>query len=132
MIAKDGSELAELRKRIRHSTAHVMADVVTAMFPQAKLAIGPPTDEGFYYDFLVDKPLHRSGTHLFVVALACYPLPRSFVDLKFDFLAVELCLKFSQKFVNNALDHFHRKSIELDDSIQPIAKLRGEHFLDDF
>ena len=56
MIAKDGSELAELRKRIRHSTAHVMADVVTAMFPQAKLAIGPPTDEGFYYDFLVDKP----------------------------------------------------------------------------
>lgn len=56
MIAKQGSELAELRKRIRHSTAHVMADVVTSMFPQAKLAIGPPTEEGFYYDFLVDKP----------------------------------------------------------------------------
>ena len=55
------SELAEqdlsgLRERIRHSTAHVMADVVTSMFPDAKLAIGPPTDDGFYYDFLIDSP----------------------------------------------------------------------------
>ena len=33
-----------------------MADVVTQMFPMAKLAIGPPTDDGFYYDFLVDEP----------------------------------------------------------------------------
>ncbi|MCI0438159.1 MAG: threonine--tRNA ligase, partial [Chloroflexi bacterium] len=49
-------ELAELRRRIRHSAAHVMADVVTQMHPEAKLAIGPPTDEGFYYDFLVPEP----------------------------------------------------------------------------
>ena len=56
MVAKEGSELAELRRRIRHSTAHVMADVVTTMFPEAKLAIGPPTEEGFYYDFLVEEP----------------------------------------------------------------------------
>ncbi len=49
-------ELADLRQRIRHSTAHVMADVVTRMFPEAKLAIGPPTDDGFYYDFLVSEP----------------------------------------------------------------------------
>ena len=34
-------ELYELRKRIRHSAAHVMADVTTKMFPEAKLAIGP-------------------------------------------------------------------------------------------
>ena len=43
-------------RRIRHSTAHVMADVVTQMFPEAKLAIGPPTNDGFYYDFLIPKP----------------------------------------------------------------------------
>lgn len=49
-------ELINLRERIRHSTAHVMADVVIKMFPEAKLAIGPPTDEGFYYDFLVQEP----------------------------------------------------------------------------
>ena len=52
----DQIDLAELRKRIRHSAAHVMADVVTKMYPNAKLGIGPPTDDGFYYDFMVDEP----------------------------------------------------------------------------
>ena len=49
-------ELSNLRYRIRHSAAHVMADVVTTMYPDAKLAIGPPTEDGFYYDFLVENP----------------------------------------------------------------------------
>ena len=56
MTLKQDPELVELRKRIRHSASHVMADVVTTMFPEAKLAIGPPTDDGFYYDFLVPEP----------------------------------------------------------------------------
>ena len=38
------SEIIDLRERIRHSAAHVMADVVTQMFPDTKLAIGPPTE----------------------------------------------------------------------------------------
>ena len=49
-------DIAKLRKRIRHSTAHVMADVVTRMYPGTRLAIGPPTDDGFYYDFLSSDP----------------------------------------------------------------------------
>ena len=49
-------DLAKLRERIRHSAAHVMADVVTRMFPETKLAIGPPTEDGFYYDFLSSEP----------------------------------------------------------------------------
>jgi len=36
---------------LRHSTSHVMAQAVQTLFPQAKLAIGPSTDTGFYYDF---------------------------------------------------------------------------------
>ena len=56
MTIQHDTEIANLRTRIRHSAAHVMADVVTRMFPDAKLGIGPPTDEGFYYDFLVDSP----------------------------------------------------------------------------
>lgn len=39
-----------------HSTTHLMAQAVTELFPNAKLAIGPPIEEGFYYDFGVDKP----------------------------------------------------------------------------
>jgi threonyl-tRNA synthetase len=41
---------------MRHSAAHVMAQAVQELFPQAKLGIGPPVDNGFYYDFDVPKP----------------------------------------------------------------------------
>jgi threonyl-tRNA synthetase len=40
----------------RHSVAHLMAAAVTALFPHAQCGIGPPTDEGFFYDFIVDRP----------------------------------------------------------------------------
>jgi len=40
----------------RHSTSHVMAHAVKRLFPQVKIAIGPSTDDGFYYDFDIDKP----------------------------------------------------------------------------
>ena len=41
--------------RIRHSAAHVMAEAVLEFFPEAKLAIGPPIEDGFYYDFDLGK-----------------------------------------------------------------------------
>jgi threonyl-tRNA synthetase len=41
---------------VRHSTAHVMAQAVQELFPQAKLGIGPPVENGFYYDFDVPQP----------------------------------------------------------------------------
>ena len=39
---------------LRHSTSHIMAQAVIALFPQAKLAIGPAIENGFYYDFDLD------------------------------------------------------------------------------
>ena len=44
------------RSVIRHSAAHVLAQAVQQEFPEAKLGIGPPIKDGFYYDFRVDKP----------------------------------------------------------------------------
>ncbi|HWG97845.1 MAG TPA: threonine--tRNA ligase [Pilimelia sp.] len=41
---------------LRHSTAHVLAQAVQDLFPEAKLGIGPPIENGFYYDFDVDRP----------------------------------------------------------------------------
>jgi threonyl-tRNA synthetase len=41
---------------LRHSTAHVMAQAVQEIFPEAKLGIGPPIKDGFYYDFDVENP----------------------------------------------------------------------------
>ncbi|WP_371501360.1 threonine--tRNA ligase [Kitasatospora sp. NBC_00374] len=50
--SKDGLDI------LRHSTAHVMAQAVQEIFPEAKLGIGPPIKDGFYYDFDVEKPFH--------------------------------------------------------------------------
>ncbi len=41
---------------VRHSTAHVLAQAVQDLFPEAKLGIGPPIENGFYYDFDVAEP----------------------------------------------------------------------------
>ena len=55
-------ELAQMTKeerleRMRHSAAHIMAEAVCEMFPDARLGIGPPIDTGFYYDFDLPRPL---------------------------------------------------------------------------
>jgi threonyl-tRNA synthetase len=42
---------------MRHSTAHVMAEAVLQLFPDAKLGIGPAIEDGFYYDFELPRPL---------------------------------------------------------------------------
>jgi len=59
----DGAEVAILtfddpkgREVFWHSTAHIMAQAVTDLFPGTRLAIGPPIEEGFYYDFERDRP----------------------------------------------------------------------------
>src|SRR5438093_5029409 len=46
---------AEALPLYRHSTAHLLAAAVTSLFPGAQCGIGPPTDEGFFYDFIVDR-----------------------------------------------------------------------------
>ena len=49
-------ELQELRNNMRHSAAHVLAEAVLKIWPNAKLTIGPPIEDGFYYDFDVAQP----------------------------------------------------------------------------
>jgi threonyl-tRNA synthetase len=53
-----GVETPELSalETLRHSTAHVMADAVKRLFPEAKITIGPAIETGFYYDFDVPRP----------------------------------------------------------------------------
>ncbi len=53
IVTRDGAEALTL---YRHSTAHLLAAAVTALFPEAQCGIGPPTDDGFFYDFVVDRP----------------------------------------------------------------------------
>ena len=55
-LAEKGAD-AEKLDRMRHSAAHVMAEAVQSMFPDAKFGIGPTIEDGFYYDFDLPRPL---------------------------------------------------------------------------
>ena len=62
-IVADGAAIQIITERgddglevLRHSAAHVMAEAVKDLFPTAKFAIGPAIEDGFYYDFDVEKP----------------------------------------------------------------------------
>ena len=52
-------DLEKLRFNIRHSAAHIMAEAVMNIFPGTKIGIGPPTSDGFYYDFDCPKQLSK-------------------------------------------------------------------------
>ena len=62
-IQKDGSILdleesnEELNKVLWHTTSHILAQAVKRLFPNTQLGIGPAIENGFYYDFKVEKPL---------------------------------------------------------------------------
>ncbi len=55
-VAPVGANTDDGRSVLRHSTAHVLAQAVQELFPEAKLGIGPPITDGFYYDFDVPNP----------------------------------------------------------------------------
>src|SRR5437763_6672299 len=68
-------------QRMRHSAAHVMAEAVQEMFPDAKFAIGPATEDGFYYDFRHPRALTPADSpeieeHMARIIAGKYPFVR--------------------------------------------------------
>ena len=66
---------------LRHSASHVMAQAVREIFPEARLAIGPAIEDGFYYDFHLSRPftpedLERIEARMREIARADYPFVR--------------------------------------------------------
>ena len=55
-ISIEQKDLIDLRARIRHSAAHVMAEAVKELYNDVKVTIGPPIENGFYYDFAKKEP----------------------------------------------------------------------------
>ncbi len=73
------------REVYRHSAAHVLAQAVKRLFPEARLAIGPPIEEGFYYDFDVARPftpedLEAIEGEMQAIIKADYPIHREAVE----------------------------------------------------
>ena len=54
---KDEKAIDEQLDTMRHSTAHIMAEAVQSIFPDAKFGIGPTIEDGFYYDFDLPRSL---------------------------------------------------------------------------
>lgn len=71
----------QVRLCYRHTTSHILAQAVKKLWPDAKLAIGPAIDNGFYYDFdmehkLNDQDLLKIQKEMKKVIQANYPLER--------------------------------------------------------
>src|SRR5207253_1785179 len=88
----DGVTVAILTERdrqaldvLRHSSAHVLATAVRQLFPHAKIGFGPPIEDGFYYDFEVERPfgpedLEAIEKKMMEVVKADYPFVREEVS----------------------------------------------------
>src|SRR5436853_7060587 len=71
--------------RLRHSAAHVMAQAGLEMFPEGKIAIGPPIADGFYYDFDLPRSLSQDDlahieARMREIIRADYPFVRRWVS----------------------------------------------------
>ena len=76
---------ADALEVLRHSSAHILATAVRELFPGAGIGFGPPIEDGFYYDFQVDRPftpedLERIEQKMAEVAKRDYPFQREVVD----------------------------------------------------
>jgi threonyl-tRNA synthetase len=75
----------EALELLRHSSAHILATAVRELFPTAGIGFGPPIEDGFYYDFQVDRPftpedLERLEAKMAEVAARDFPFVREVVD----------------------------------------------------
>ena len=80
-MAKIDFSIQEERDRYRHSTSHIMAQAVKRLCPEAKLAIGPAIENGFYYDFdlehkFTDEDLQAITKEMKKIIKAAYPIER--------------------------------------------------------
>jgi threonyl-tRNA synthetase len=75
----------EALQLLRHSSAHILATAVRELFPGAGIGFGPPIEDGFYYDFQVERPftpedLERLEAKMAEVAARDFPFVREVVD----------------------------------------------------
>jgi len=117
---------------MRHSSAHVMAEAVTEIFPEAQLGIGPAIDDGFYYDFLLPRPLTPddlgaieermrasiAADHPFVRKEVPFDEGRAFFEQR------------NQPFKVEILDDLASRANESGEALPPISTYRHGSFVD--
>ncbi len=101
-------------ERLRHSAAHVMASAVKSLFPEAKVAIGPAIDTGFYYDFDVERPFTQEDLLKIEAKMA------EIVDLNLPFERVEVSKE-------QARQHFSQRGEDY--KLQILAEIPDEEIV---
>lgn len=96
--------------RLRHSAAHLMAQAVTELYPGAKLAIGPPIENGFYYDIDFPEPLKEED------------LPK--IEAKMKELS-----KLDQRIERTEVSREEAKALILDDSVPSMGEAVADYKL---
>lgn len=120
IVTVDSSEGLEV---LRHSTAHVMAQAVKRLYPEAKLAIGPAIENGFYYDF--DLPETLSSEDLVAIEDEMKKIVQE--DLPFE--RQELSREEAIKFFTEQGEEYKRELIEdLED--ETVSIYRQGEFVD--
>ena len=117
---------------MRHSAAHVMAESVLGIFPDAKLGIGPSIEDGFYYDFLLPRPLTpddlaaiEAGMHASVKA------DHPFVRKEFEFADGRAFFAGrGQDFKVEILDDIAVRSKESGEALPPTSTFEHGTFVD--
>ena len=108
---------------MRHSTAHVMAEAVLELFPDARLGIGPAIENGFYYDFDLPRPLTPDDLSAIEERMgASIAADHRFVRREVPFdegRAIEE--RDGQSFKVEILDDLARKAAESDESMPPVS-----------
>ena len=117
---------------MRHSSAHVMAESVLGIFPDAQLGIGPSIDDGFYYDFLLPRPLTPDDLAAIEAGMrASIAADHQFVREELPFAAGRAYFEaHKQPFKVEILDDLAAKANESGASLPAISTYQHGSFVD--
>jgi len=92
---KSASTSKDAIKRVRHSAAHVLAQAIQTIFPNAKLGTGPATEAGFYYDFELPKSITEED--LSKIEAVCKKILAENQEFKQSFMSKKEAIEFFRK-----------------------------------
>jgi len=128
-IAPVTFDMPEGKEVYRHSSAHIMAQAVKDLFPTAKLTIGPPIEEGFYYDFAYERPftpedLEKIEARIQEIIKANKPFQRSEMSRE---KAIEFFRQRGEDYKCEMIQGFAEPSVSVYDQGGLIDLCRGPH-----
>ena len=125
-VGKDSPEAIGI---LRHSAAHIMAQAVKAIFPDARVAIGPSIENGFYYDFDVERPFTQEDLERIEAGM------REIVSKKLAFSrrevakeeAIEIFSAMGEKYKVELLEGFGDPTVSIYQQGDFVDLCRGPH-----